>query len=468
MTSEPRRSRVPHTLVLLFGMIVLALLLTWVLPAGQYERVENEHGRMQVVANTFERIPDAPLLSPLTVFTAIPRGLSAAAEIIFFVFIIGGAFAVLRSTGAVDAFLGAALRRLGHKPIWLIVGGVVVFMVGSSTIGMAEEYLPFVPILVALALALGYDAVTGVAIITIGYAVGYGIATINPFTVLIAQDVAGLPPASGLGYRLVLSAVFFPVGVYHLWRYATRVKADPSASLVADAPPPPIERPGTATAVTRTHMLVLLTLVAALALLIVGLTRWGWYLVEMSALFLALAFALALIAHRRRWLVGPIVQVTGVLYTLPSVAVFFLLLPITGRGTVTALIALSLYNLQIIYRNANSGLANVPDAARDAGRGMGMTDRQLLWRVEIPLAVPEIIAGIRIATVSTVAIATLAIFAGAGGLGEILYNEGIQRDVFKTNIVFGSVLAVALAISFDGLLVLAQRFIAPWRKVRAL
>ena len=180
------------------------------------------------------------------------------------------------------------------------------------------------------------------------------------------------------------------------------------------------------------------------------------------------AMALAIVSHGRRWLIPVFIGTTGALYTIPSIALFLLLLPITGRGTVTALIALSLYNLQIIYRNANSGLANVPDAARDAGRGMGMTDRQLLWRVEIPLAVPEIIAGIRIATVSTVAIATLAIFAGAGGLGEILYNEGIQRDVFKTNIVFGSVLAVALAISFDGLLVLAQRFIAPWRKVRAL
>ena len=180
------------------------------------------------------------------------------------------------------------------------------------------------------------------------------------------------------------------------------------------------------------------------------------------------AMALAIVSHGRRWLIPVFIGTTGVLYTIPSIALFLLLLPITGRGTITALIALSLYNLQIIYRNANSGLANVPDAAKDAGRGMGMTDRQLLWRVEIPLAVPEIIAGIRIATVSTVAIATLAIFAGAGGLGEILYNEGIQRDVFKTNIVFGSVLAVALAISFDGLLVLAQRFIAPWRKVRAL
>jgi len=180
------------------------------------------------------------------------------------------------------------------------------------------------------------------------------------------------------------------------------------------------------------------------------------------------AMVLAIVSHGRRWLIPVFIGTTGVLYTIPSIALFLLLLPITGRGTVTALIALSLYNLQIIYRNANAGLANVPDAAKDAGRGMGMTDRQLLWQVEIPLAVPEIIAGIRIATVSTVAIATLAIFAGAGGLGEILYNEGIQRDVFKTNIVFGSVLAVALAISFDGLLVLAQRFIAPWRKVRAL
>lgn len=180
------------------------------------------------------------------------------------------------------------------------------------------------------------------------------------------------------------------------------------------------------------------------------------------------AMALAIVSHGRRWLIPVFIGTTGVLYTIPSIALFLLLLPITGRGTVTALIALSLYNLQIIYRNANSGLANVPDAARDAGRGMGMTDRQLLWRVEIPLAVPEIIAGIRIATVSTVAIATLAIFAGAGGLGEVIYSEGIQRDVFKTNIVFGSAVAILMAIAFDGLLVLSQRFISPWRRVRTL
>jgi osmoprotectant transport system permease protein len=182
----------------------------------------------------------------------------------------------------------------------------------------------------------------------------------------------------------------------------------------------------------------------------------------------AVAMALAVFSHGKRWLIPVFIGTTGVLYTIPSIALFLLLLPITGRGFETALIALSLYNLQIIYRNANSGLANVPASARDSGTGMGMTKRQLLWKVELPLALPEIIAGVRIATVSTVAIATLAIFAGAGGLGEILYNEGVQRDVFKTNIVFGSVLAVALAITCDGILILVQRLVAPWQRVRPL
>ena len=132
----------------------------------------------------------------------------------------------------------------------------------------------------------------------------------------------------------------------------------------------------------------------------------------------AIAFALALLAHRRRWLQPPLLAGTGVLYTIPSIAFFFLLLPITGRGRDTAIIALSAYTLQIIYRNTIVGLANVPESAKDAARGMGMTERQILWRVELPLAMPEIIAGLRIATVSTVAIATLAVFAGGGGLGD--------------------------------------------------
>jgi osmoprotectant transport system permease protein len=180
------------------------------------------------------------------------------------------------------------------------------------------------------------------------------------------------------------------------------------------------------------------------------------------ALGFAIAFGLALLSHRRRWLMPPILGATGVLYTVPSIAFFFLLLPITGRGTDTAIIALTAYTLQIIYRNIVAGLANVPPDAKDSGRGMGMTERQLLWRVELPLATPEIIAGLRIATVSTVALATLAVFAGAGGLGDPIYAD----LTFKTNVALAGGLAILLAIAFDLTLVLAQRFLAPWRKVR--
>ncbi len=176
----------------------------------------------------------------------------------------------------------------------------------------------------------------------------------------------------------------------------------------------------------------------------------------------AVAFALALLAHRRRWLQPPLLAATGVIYTVPSLAFFFLLLPITGLGRDTVIVALSAYTLQIIYRNAITGLANVPAAAKDAARGMGMSDRQILWRVELPLAVPEIVAGLRIATVSTVAIATLAVFAHGGGLGQPIYTGG--GLTFKTNIIIAGGIAILMAICFDAVLYGVQRFATPWRR----
>ena len=174
----------------------------------------------------------------------------------------------------------------------------------------------------------------------------------------------------------------------------------------------------------------------------------------------AISFALALLAHRRRWLVGPIVTSTGILYTIPSLAAFFLLLPITGRGRTTALIALVAYTLLILFRNVLAGLDNVPDEAKDAGRGMGLTDRQLLWRVELPLAVPEIVAGLRVAATTTVGLATLAFFAGAGGLGGEIF-----ADInFKSNVVTAGGLCVLLAVALDLGLLLVQRAITPWSR----
>ena len=134
----------------------------------------------------------------------------------------------------------------------------------------------------------------------------------------------------------------------------------------------------------------------------------------------------------------------------------------TGRGTLTAIIALTAFSLQIIFRNISTGLANVPQDVREAARGMGMTDRQAMWRVEVPLALPEIIAGLRIATVSTVALATLAVFANGGGLGaEIVVGSNIT---FKTGIIMAGSIAIVMAILFDGLLILAGRLLSPWER----
>jgi osmoprotectant transport system permease protein len=152
--------------------------------------------------------------------------------------------------------------------------------------------------------------------------------------------------------------------------------------------------------------------------------------------------------------------VTGILYTIPSVAAFFLLLPITGRGADTAIVALTAYTLLILFRNMIDGLDSVPEDSRDAGRGMGLTPRQLLWRVEIPLALPAILAGLRVATTTTVGLVALAFFAGAGGLGA-----EINADLaFKSNVVVAGALCVLLAAALDALILLVQRALTPWSR----
>jgi osmoprotectant transport system permease protein len=180
----------------------------------------------------------------------------------------------------------------------------------------------------------------------------------------------------------------------------------------------------------------------------------------------AVAFVLALLAHRQRWLKFPLLLATGILFTIPSLAAFFLLIPITGIGRTTAIVVLAAYTLQIIYRNMILGLENVPSPVVDAARGMGLTDRQILWRVELPLATPEIIAGLRVATVSTIAIATLAAFINAGGLGTQIL--GSANLIFPTTIVIAGTIVVLMALAFDTVLLAIQRLITPWRRVKAI
>src|SRR3954471_23597328 len=194
-----------------------------------------------------------------------------------------------------------------------------------------------------------------------------------------------------------------------------------------------------------------------------------WLTVISVTIGFVIAFTLAIICHRQGWLTGVVGGFTGALYTVPSVAAFLLLLPLTGRGNKTAIIALTAYTLQILFVNIMGGLRNVPADAVDASRGMGMTDNQILWRVELPLALPEILAGLRIAFTTTVGLATLAFFAGAGGLGKQIYSSaaGTGGILFKSNVVVAGGLAILLAALGDLVFLTIQRFALPWRRATA-
>jgi uncharacterized ion transporter superfamily protein YfcC len=298
--------KVPHTLVILFSMVVLAQILTYIIPAGSFDRVETATGRMQVVPGSFHLTPDVPMVPVFASLTAIPKGFSGAHEIIFFVFIIGGLFAVLRATGSLDAGMATLLRRWGDKPFWLIAGCITVFAFGASTVGFGEEYFPFVPVLVSLCLAMGYDRMTAIGIIMVGYGTGYGPAFINPFTTLIAQDISGLEPASGMWYRLICLVVFVSIGIHHVWKYAKKVKQDPSKSLVADIEVPAgaaIPKNQSATALsdlkpmTKVQRMIMTAVGIAMALLIYGMIAWKWGLFEMQGLFAGLILVIAFIAR---------------------------------------------------------------------------------------------------------------------------------------------------------------------------
>ena len=209
------------------------------------------------------------------------------------------------------------------------------------------------------------------------------------------------------------------------------------------------------------------------------LVRWDWIAghldelafrlgqhVELTAIAvgagLVIAFGLSLFVLRSPRLEAPVTWITGTLYTIPSLALFALLVPITGLSVLTAEIGLVSYTLLILIRNIVRGIRGVPAEVREAALGMGYAPRQLLWRIEIPLALAVIIAGIRLATISTIGLVTVTALIGQGGFGFLILI-GIQR-FFSTELIAGAVLSVALAIGADGLLVLLQRRLTPWTR----
>jgi osmoprotectant transport system permease protein len=186
-------------------------------------------------------------------------------------------------------------------------------------------------------------------------------------------------------------------------------------------------------------------------------------LTVLAVLFgLAIALPLALLSVRYRRLYGPVIAITGVLYTIPSLALFALLLPLTGLSQTTALIPLTAYTLLILVRNIVTGLDGVPPDVQEAAVGMGYSRSRQIVRVDLPLALPGIMAGIRIATVTTIGLVAITALIGQGGLGSLMY-DGLQRD-FRTPLTVGIVLSLALAVVADLLLVLAQRLATPWAR----
>jgi uncharacterized ion transporter superfamily protein YfcC len=292
-----KKIKVPHTLVLLYSMVILAWLLTLVLPAGEFQTELNTHGHEVVVPGTYAASPDVAPPSFWSLFTVIPRGLESAQGIIFFIFIIGGALAVLRATGALDAALARVLERFGGQPALLILMGMAAFAVGSSTIGMAEEYIPLVAILITLCVGMRMDTVAAVGIMVVGYGVGYGTAVMNPFTVLVAQEVAGLTPVSGIGFRLAMFLPFFAVGFWHVLRYARKIRANPAASLVADVDEAQPPEPPPVGGLTGRQKQVLALTVVTLAIVVWGIKQHQWYFIELGGVFLGLAVAVGLLAR---------------------------------------------------------------------------------------------------------------------------------------------------------------------------
>lgn len=178
-----------------------------------------------------------------------------------------------------------------------------------------------------------------------------------------------------------------------------------------------------------------------------------------------LSFGLALLIRRYPPLYGPVLAVSGILYAIPSIALFVLFIPITGLSLVTAEIALVSYTLVILVRNIVTGLRGVPPEVIEAATGMGFTARERLWRVELPIALPIIVAGVRIATVTTIGLVTIATLTGLGGLGYLIVNIGIQRR-FPTATLTGVVAVVILSTLVDVALVALQRRLTPWARAR--
>ena len=293
-----KKIKIPHTYALLFFIIIFVTLLTFVVPAGSFERaVDDATGRTFVVPDSFEYIKNTPV-GFFDMFKAIPKGMEQAGYIIFFVLMIGGSFGILQGTGAIEAGIGEVVKSTKGKEKIVIPLIMFIFSLAGAILGSAEEMLPFYPIVIALAIALGFDTITGTAMVLLGAGAGFAGAFLNPFTVGIAQGIAGLPLFSGIGFRLVGYFAVLGSGIIYVYRYANKIQKNPELS-------PTYEDDKNSKhnydldeipEFTGKHKAVLAVFVIGLAILAYGVVQLGFYITELSAMFLIIGIASGIVA----------------------------------------------------------------------------------------------------------------------------------------------------------------------------
>ncbi|MFK7837451.1 MAG: YfcC family protein [Sulfitobacter sp.] len=303
-TDDPaRQSRFPTAYTILFVLIVVMAALTWLVPAGEYQRAPNTAlGKDVPVPGTYAQVEAAPqgvmdvLLAPVAGFYDPSSYTANAIDVSLFVLIVGGFLGVVTATGAINTGVARAMRRLEGREKWMIPIMMALFAAGGTTYGMAEETLAFYVLLIPIMIAAGYDALTGVAIIMLGAGVGVIGSTINPFSTAIASNAAGIPFTDGMPLRFAILGLAWLAAVAFVMRYAERVRLDPSRSLVAhmkeanEAHFLQEHAPDQDAYLTGMHILILFA--ATFVVMVWGVASQGWWMTEMSALFLASAIVI--------------------------------------------------------------------------------------------------------------------------------------------------------------------------------
>ena len=288
--------KIPHTYVIIFTCILLAALATWVLPGGSYEKVKHAAtGRMIVDPSSFKYI-DAYRVGLMDVLKAFPKGFQAASEIIGFLFLIAASFRVIEVTGAINASVFKAIRFFGGRGHLLIPASMLLFSVCGFMFGMSEETIIFVPIGVAVAQRLGFDRLTGTAMVSLGAAAGFTAGILNPFSVGVSQGLADLPLFSGWEYRIAIYLVLLSTGMAYVLWYAKKVLKNPEKSYmhgVTEIQTPAQEED--IPVLTTRHKLVLLTVLAGFGCIIYGTINLGYFVTEIAAVFFGMAMVGGLI-----------------------------------------------------------------------------------------------------------------------------------------------------------------------------